>query len=335
MPCNSILSLRPPVVFLHRNKALRQTLQDCRTLLRESSAHPTPCRELVMGEPDFVGVKDASLHGVGGIIVGHRKPCKPTVFRIEWPPDIKDAVLQTNMRGGGYLTNLDLKMAGLLFLWLVMEHVCDITPGTHIALFSDNSPTVSWVRRLAAKGSKVAGQLIRALALRLKLCQVSPLTPLHIAGKHNALTDVPSWSFGSKPRWHCRTHDAFLTMFNQMFPLPSQNSWTNYHVSSKTRMRVISMLRMKDSAMDEWRRLPRPGRPIGETGYPMSGLWGWTLSFRASHTAPKSDASAGSLRGSVKADTDKDARSKATRYRRLSRPLAKRSLWPATPIQQN
>jgi hypothetical protein len=37
-----------------------------------------------------------------------------------------------------------------------------------------------------------------------------------------------------------------------MFPLPAQNSWTNYQVSSKTHTRVISMLRMKDSAMDEW-----------------------------------------------------------------------------------
>jgi hypothetical protein len=323
------------VVFLHRNKALRQTIQDCRTLLRESSTHPTPCRELVMGEPDFVGVKDASLHGVGGIIVGHRKPCRPTVFRIEWPPDIKEAVLQTNTRRGGFLTNSDLEMAGLLFLWLVMEDVCDISPGTHIALFSDNSPTVSWVRRLAARGSKVAGQLIRALALRLKLRQVSPLTPLHIEGKHNALTDVPSRSFGSEPRCHCTTNDAFLTMFNRMFPLPSQNSWTYYQVSSKTRTRVISVLRMKDFAMDEWRRLPRPGRHIGETGSPMSDLWVWTLSFRAPHTAPKSDASAASRQESDGEDMDEDAPSKATLYRRLSRPLAKRSLWPATLTQPN
>ena len=103
-----------------------------------------------MGEPDFVGIKDSSIHGVGGITVGHRKACCPTVFRLEWPPDIKQLVLQTNSKRGGHLTNSDLKMAGLLFLWLVMEDVCDIKPGTHTALFSDNSPTVSWVRQLAA-----------------------------------------------------------------------------------------------------------------------------------------------------------------------------------------
>ena len=34
---------------------------------------PTRCKELVMGVPEFVGVKDASIHGVGDIIVGHTK----------------------------------------------------------------------------------------------------------------------------------------------------------------------------------------------------------------------------------------------------------------------
>jgi hypothetical protein len=49
-----------------------------------------------------------------------------------------------------------------------MEEICDVT-NAHVTLFSDNSPTVHWVERLAAKHSKVAMQLIRALALRLQL----------------------------------------------------------------------------------------------------------------------------------------------------------------------
>jgi hypothetical protein len=79
-PCNKVLSLHPPIIYLHWNTALRQTITDCWTLVREATTHPTPCRELVMGEPAFVGIKDASLHGVGGIIVGHRRACLPTIF---------------------------------------------------------------------------------------------------------------------------------------------------------------------------------------------------------------------------------------------------------------
>jgi hypothetical protein len=149
---------------------------------------------------------------------------------MEWPPDIKQVVLHTNSKQGGHHTNSDLELAGLLILLLVMEDECDIMPGTHITLFSNNSPTVSWVQRMAAQGSPLAGQLICAQALWLKVRQVSPLTPLHIPGKDNALTDILSWLFGSEPKWFCRTDTDFLTLFNTMSPLPSQNLWKTYHI---------------------------------------------------------------------------------------------------------
>ena len=171
----------PPVVYLHQNKLLREALTDIRTFLRESVAIPTKCRELVSGWPDFIGIKDASGHGVGGIIVGENCACTPTVFRLEWPADIK-ADINTQRNPKGRITNSDLELAGLLLLWLIMEEVCPLTLACHCGLFSDNQPTVHWVKRMASKSSAVAGQLIRALALRLKLNRVSPLTPMHIKG---------------------------------------------------------------------------------------------------------------------------------------------------------
>lgn len=83
-------------------------------------------------------------------------------------------------------------MAGLLLLWLAMETICPELDGAHVALFSDNQTTVSWVTRMASRQSTVAMQLLRALALRLQLKKTSPLTPLHIPGIENAMTDVPS-----------------------------------------------------------------------------------------------------------------------------------------------
>ena len=65
-PCNWVLRVRPPVVYLHRNKALQEAIGDARTLLRESTVKPTLCRALVVGWPDYIGVKDASGLGVGG-----------------------------------------------------------------------------------------------------------------------------------------------------------------------------------------------------------------------------------------------------------------------------
>ncbi len=81
------------------------------------------------------------------------------VFRWEWPNEIKD------LYHNGAIMNSDLEMAGLLLLWLVMESVCESLREKIVALFSDNSPTVGWVRRLATCGSMVSAHLIRALAL--------------------------------------------------------------------------------------------------------------------------------------------------------------------------
>jgi len=150
-----------------------------RTLLRESMTRPTHCKELVTGWLEFIGVKDASGYGVGGVVLGKGKECPPTVFRYEWPDDIKaDLVTEDNRKGR--ITNSDLEMAGLLMLWLVMEEVCGPMEKQRVALFSNNDPTVSWVKRLASRHSRVAAQLIRALALRMHKQHACPLTPVHI-----------------------------------------------------------------------------------------------------------------------------------------------------------
>jgi hypothetical protein len=250
-PCNRLLQKRPEWVYLHSNKKLQTALSDMRTLLREASKEPTRCSELVMQNPHYIGVKDASVHGVGGVIFGEGKACKPTVFRVEWPEWIREEVRKTNSGRGGTLTNSDLEMAGLLLLWLIMEDVCDMQSGTHSAVFSDNSPTVTWAQRLKCRGSLVADQLIRAIALRMKQLRVSPLTPLHVPGEENDMTDIPSRSFGSVAKWFCKTDEDLLTLFNSSFPLPDQNTWTVYRPSREIVSRICSVLQMQVLEMDE------------------------------------------------------------------------------------
>ena len=65
-PCNRMLKVEPRYVYLHRNDQLLRSIKGCRTLLRESFQEPTRCRELTSRWPDFVGIVDASSHGVGG-----------------------------------------------------------------------------------------------------------------------------------------------------------------------------------------------------------------------------------------------------------------------------
>jgi hypothetical protein len=327
-PCNGVLRVEPEFVFLHRNEPLREAISDCRTLLRESTLVPTKCAELVTGWPDFVGVKDASGHGVGGIIVGEKEACVPTVFRMEWPDDIKESFHR------GDITNSDLECAGLLLLWLVMEEVCPLRIGSRVALFSDNSPTVSWAQRLASRRSKVAAQLIRALSLRLKFRGAAPLTALHIPGVENAITDVPSRSFGSEPKWHCRSNDELLTLFNDKFPLPHQNSWTVFQPTNEIFMKVCSVLRTQPSTLEEWKRLPKIGKLNMPTGVPLSDLWEWTLRFRTPPTISESDVCQDS-QPSSELDTLVSAnKSKVAQFQRRLQPLERRSKWPMAKTQQ-
>ena len=88
-------------VYLQRNAAVLTALEGCQTLLRKSTKEPTRCRELVSGWPDYIGIVDASGHGVGGVVLGELTQCTPIVFRWEWPADIKQNLISSANPTGG------------------------------------------------------------------------------------------------------------------------------------------------------------------------------------------------------------------------------------------
>ena len=188
---------------------------------------------------------------------------------------------------------------------------------------------------MASRRSLVAEQLIRGLALRMKICGASPLTPFHIRGVYNAMTDIPSRSWGSNPAWHCRSPDDLRNLFNSTFPLPNQASWNVFLVSNELSTRVISVLRHKHLSLGEWRRLPPPGRNIGPIGPATSDLWAWTLSYRTNRTSTQSSLSPASQLESEQASTETEPKSELVQYLQLSRPLAIRFPWPSETTQQN
>ena len=333
-PFNGILRLQPRHIFLHRNKPLVTALTECRTFLRESVSRPTKCSSLVQAWPDYVGITDASSFGAGGIIIGENKAIPPTVFRVQWPPDITKNIISFDNPTGS-ITNSDVEMAGLMLLWIAIEGVCMNLEDAHVALFSDNSPTVSWVDRLAARSSNVAMQLLRTLALRLQLTRTSPLTSLHIPGHQNAITDIPSRSFGSVSKWKCDSDDDLRSLFNATFPLPLQASWNVYRIAPALCMRVISTLRMRPFTTDEWRRLPPRGSFGGPLGSPISALWDWTLIYRVSSIHSKSEHSQ-----DLQDEYEQDIMAEAAKFQlrqslARSQPLVRRLPWPAETIPRN
>jgi hypothetical protein len=135
----------------------------------------------------------------------------------------------------------------------MMEHICGPLAEKRIALFSNNSPTKSWVQRMACCSSLVTEQLIRVLVLHFNIQKVCPITTLHNAGDQNLMTDIPFRSFGSEQKWHFKSEHDLLTFFSQNFTLPTKNLWTVCQPTSAIATRVISILRMMPFTLDDWR----------------------------------------------------------------------------------
>ena len=205
--------------------------------------------------------------------------------------------------------------------------MCNLSIGAHLALFSDNQPTVSWVKLLAAKSSLIAGQLLRTLVLRMKKRGTSLLTPLHIPRPQNQMTDIPLRAFGGEPKWHCIDDSDLLTLVNKKFPLPQQASWTVFRPSKEICMKVLSVLRMKGTTMEEWTQLPKIGKHIGKIGEPSSSLWEWTLCNRIPYFGTKSGHSLDLQYCNELATMVEENKSKLQQSLALSRPLARRLLW--------
>ena len=172
-----------------------------------------------------------------------------------------------------------------------MEEVCPKLWASHVALFSDSRPTIGWLKRLEARESFVAMQLVRSLTLRLKKAGASPLTPLHIAGKENSMTDILSRSFDSNLAWFCKNDTDLLNLFNNNLSLPNQASWTVFSPSNTASMKIISVLRMQHFEMGEWIQLKKAGKHVGKTGVTLLDLWGWSLDYRMSRTSSELGAS--------------------------------------------
>jgi hypothetical protein len=142
------------------------------------------------------------------------------------------------------------------------------------------------------------------------------------------------WLFGSNPAWKCHTDADFLTMFNPMFPLPHQNSWTVFCLNCKVATHVISALWTKPFALDNWRQLPRVGRHVGKIGAHVTDLWGWIRTLTTHPSKPKCAASPALHSKHKRGSMEKDNKSRVALSLRQSRPLNRQSLWPKKTIPQ-
>ena len=152
---------------------------------------------------------------------------------------------------------------------------------------SDNTPACAWVTQMSPK-SKISAGLVRVPALRQHIFQDPPMYTIHVAGKANDMSDIPSRSFRLGHCWHFPSDVEFLTRFNQRFPLPQRVEWQLFRVSPRIITCVIDKLLIQLSKMDVWHRLPTIGCLFGENGVQMCTPAGSTSTFSVSPLAPSS-----------------------------------------------
>ena len=118
----------------------------------------------------------------------------------------------------------------------------------------------------------MATHLIRALEICLHKNRASPLITQHLSQIRNTLGDITSRSYGYKAEWNSAYDDDSLDIFNNTFPLPSQNSWTGFRLANGVASKVIQELLMLGWSMVEWRRLPKLRVKYGKNGKPLVDL---------------------------------------------------------------
>ena len=304
---------------------LKQCLKDWKYLIKQIGARPTSVLELVPRTPHYVGYVDASKSAAGGVWVSGELPLQNyIVWRLEWPKDIQDAVVSNNNKKGHISIN-DLEMAGTLLAWLVFEKTCP-TPlkYCHTGLFCDNNSTVHWIHKSSTTTSKIAGHLLRALALRRHIHQTAPMQVIHIAGEDNRMADVASCSF--KDSKFTMSHKPFIDVFSSIFPLQT-SCWIEYTLPKRTISKVTSCLRGKPFTMAWWTTTTKPDRNTGNTGNTTPAASRWTHTYQHAQKSNKLSSSQHSLRGSGQATTAKEILSEFHPLQKLWQPSPRPSNW--------
>ena len=323
--------------FIHMTDELKQILADWRYIIHYMCKNPTSVLQLIMEYPDFVGYSDACGIGAGGVWSSGLKYLQPLMWQFEWPEDIKNALI-TDHNPDGYLTINDLELAGYVLNWLALE--CQPIPLEfhHVGSFCDNTSAVAWAQKLCTSKSKSAGRLLRMLGMRIHKRRASSVTPLHIAGEDNDMADIVSRAF--KNGKFFKAHKNLTDYFNTNFPLPQEQSWTEFTLPSKLVSRVISCLRGELLPLEQLLRLPGIESNTGHVGKALPQSADSTLSSKIQTTLNGNSSSKALLHGSGQACSVGELKLKFLPSRARSRPSPRPLNWlenkaPCTKTKKN
>ncbi len=242
-PLNRQLRNGGHCVGLGKGSDVREALTALVPHMKLAEIMPVHITEIVAPDlPHIYGGVDAAAVGMGGYIA----PCTlffiPIVWRVAFPDDIRKHVESQ----GNVITNSDVEaIAAFVFECMIDDILEGRTEGISSFLWSDNTPTVSWLIKYASKASsKVPERILRLLALRHRWNRRGPHDIQHWAGEDNKMPDFSSRSYEQGFRDDAEGDEEFLTEFQRRFPLPPQlGSWRLVQPRTEIISAAFSILR--------------------------------------------------------------------------------------------
>jgi hypothetical protein len=215
------------MIGLGKDSEVRASLLDLAVLVQDLCKLPTHVKELIPGEDHYIGYCEACATGAGGTWMSGKTGLRPLVWRVPFDLAISSQVV-SDKNPLGRMTNPDLEMAAVLMQYMILQQHVNLQY-VRAGVFSDNTSTVAWSKRMAAKSQyPTAGRLLRGLAAIQRATRAGPLTVVSIAGKTNNMADLASGSYNTAA---LVPDSPFLLHFNTRFPLPQNLSWKLVHLT--------------------------------------------------------------------------------------------------------
>jgi hypothetical protein len=199
-------------IGLGKKNDLRMVLRHCIFLIQQMRLRPTHIRELVSPHlPHIYGFTDSCGLGCGGALLPCTEWIPPTIWYLEYPPDIQKRLLHMMNQGG--VTVNDGEMAAIIIQALVLEL---LKPLQYLSLcsYSDNKVSVGQQDKQATRAdSPVPDRFLRAWATRRHSQAAGPADIPHIRAQRMTLRTLPRARFN----W-TQAHSSHDSLHSFHFP---------------------------------------------------------------------------------------------------------------------
>jgi hypothetical protein len=191
-PINAAMKIGTKVIGLGKASEIRAALEDLCSLLRLLGLQPTHVRELVVDMLWYAGYHNAAAEEAGGVWFMLAHEMQPVVWRLLFPCNMSDGVvLFDNPRGR--LTSSDLELAAEVLGVGVILAETPVIKQEPLGTLCDNTPTVSWIKKMASKSSTpMAQRQLRGLAFMLYCHHAGCLMTIYVPGPQNIMVDIAS-----------------------------------------------------------------------------------------------------------------------------------------------